>query len=46
VRIAEVYDIENRRPKEQWWTDMLPVLDALARVPVPGGSEDQPATTS
>lgn len=46
VRISEVYDIENRRPKEQWWTDMLPVMDAIARGPMPGGSADQPATSS
>jgi hypothetical protein len=34
VRISEVYDVENRRPTEQWWTDMLPVMDELARGPL------------
>lgn len=33
LKIAEVYDIENRRPKEQWWTGMLPLMDSLAREP-------------
>ncbi len=46
VRISEVYDIENRRPKEQWWTAVLPVMDELARGRLPGGSADQPAASS
>jgi 6-phosphofructokinase 1 len=39
VRISEVYDIENRRPKEQWWMDLLPVMDELARGRLPGATQ-------
>jgi 6-phosphofructokinase 1 len=31
VRMPEVYDIANRRPKDQWWMDLLPVMNLLAR---------------
>ncbi len=33
ARLADVYDIENRRPLEQWWTSLLPIADTLNRRP-------------
>jgi 6-phosphofructokinase 1 len=33
VKLPEVYDMENRRPTEQWWMPLLGVLDELSRRP-------------
>ena len=33
VKLPETYDMDKRRPKEQWWMDLLPVLGALAWTP-------------
>ena len=30
VKLEEVYDLKARRPKQQWWMDLLPVLNTLA----------------
>jgi 6-phosphofructokinase 1 len=40
VRIGEVYDIDNRRPTQQWWMDLLPVMEVLARRPEPVGADE------
>ena len=44
VKLAEVFDIANRRPKQQWWMDLLPVLDALAWRPEPSTAVATPST--
>ncbi len=33
ARLAEVYDMENRRPNDQWWMALLDVMSELARRP-------------
>ncbi len=34
ARLADVYDLENRRPRTQWWISMLPLIETLNRRPV------------
>ncbi|MGB8019907.1 MAG: 6-phosphofructokinase [Candidatus Nanopelagicales bacterium] len=38
-RMPETYDMEARRPKQQWWMDLKPVMEQLAREPLEGGSD-------
>jgi 6-phosphofructokinase 1 len=33
ARMAEAYDMDNRRPREQWWMSLLGVMDTLAWEP-------------
>jgi 6-phosphofructokinase 1 len=33
VELAEVYDMDNRRPKVQWWMSLLEVMAELSRRP-------------
>jgi 6-phosphofructokinase 1 len=46
VKMDEVYDMDNRRPLEQWWMPLLDVMDTLAWEPAIGGAEGQPAASS
>jgi 6-phosphofructokinase 1 len=33
VKLPEVFDMENRRPKQQWWMPLLGVMDELSKRP-------------
>jgi 6-phosphofructokinase 1 len=30
VKLAEIYDMDNRRPRDQWWMQYLPVMELLS----------------
>ena len=40
TRVSDVYDMENRRPRDQWWMPLREVLGTLSWQPSANRSEE------